>query len=81
MNDDSPVRGVAYNLLADVGDNPTPKSILLFEDICFTLRTSNGTFRTTFRNRFPDLDAIANQWIGKELRIYCTYPGSGPSRF
>lgn len=55
---------VAYNLL-DVGDHPTPEQIRLFEDICFTLRTSNGTFRTTFRNRFHDVDALAGQWIQK----------------
>jgi hypothetical protein len=46
---------VAYNLLR-VGENPTPEEIRTFEDICFTLRTSNGTFRTTFRNRFQDVD-------------------------
>src|SRR5580700_1011560 len=46
---------VAYNLL-QVGDNPSPEEIRVFEDISNTLRTSNGTFRTTFRNRFEDVD-------------------------
>jgi hypothetical protein len=47
---------VAYNLLR-IGDSPSEDRIKLFEDISFTLRTSNGTFRTTFRNRFHDVDA------------------------
>jgi hypothetical protein len=47
---------VAYNLLR-IGDSPSEDQIKLFEDISFTLRTSNGTFRTTFRNRFHDVDA------------------------
>ena len=53
---------VAYNLLR-VGENPTPEDIRVFEDISFTLRTSNGTFRTTFRNRFRDVDAASIGWI------------------
>ena len=47
---------VAYSLL-NVGENPTSQQIQMFEDICFTLRTSGGTFRTTFRNRLLDVDA------------------------
>lgn len=47
---------VAYNLLR-VGENPTEDQIRVFEDISVTLRTSNGTFRTSFRNRFQDVDA------------------------
>ena len=47
---------VAYNLLR-IGDNPSEDQIRLFEDISVTLRTSNGTFRTTFRNRFDDVDS------------------------
>lgn len=46
---------VAYNLLR-VGDNPSKEQISVFEDISVTLRTSNGTYRTTFRNRFKDVD-------------------------
>src|ERR1700733_5382553 len=53
---------VAYNLLR-VGENPTPEEVRVFEDICITLQTSNGTFRTTFRNRFLDVDAAATRWI------------------
>jgi hypothetical protein len=53
---------VAYSLL-DVGENPTEEQIRVFEDIGFTLRTSNGTFRTTFPNRFQDVDAAAMRWM------------------
>jgi hypothetical protein len=49
---------VAYNLL-DIGDHPSAEEIRVFEDVSFTLRTSNGTFRTSFRNRFRDVDAPA----------------------
>jgi hypothetical protein len=55
---------VAYNLLS-VGEQPGPEQIRIFEDVSFTLRTSNGTFRTTFRNRFEDVDRVALQWLGK----------------
>ncbi len=53
---------VAYNLL-DVGESPSEEQIRAFEDISFTLRTSNGTFRTTFRQRFQDVDAAAMKWM------------------
>lgn len=64
---------VAYNLL-DVGPNPTADDIQVFESLSFGLHTSNGTFRTTFRNRFTDLDAVAIGWIQRlfpviELRV------------
>ena len=49
---------VAYSLL-DVGDHPNEEQIRTFEDVSFTLRTSNGTFRTTFRNRFRDVNDAA----------------------
>jgi hypothetical protein len=55
---------VAYNLLS-VGEQPSAEQIRIFEDVSFTLRTSNGTFRTTFRNRFEDVDKVALQWLGK----------------
>jgi hypothetical protein len=55
---------VAYNLLS-VGEQPSTEQIRMFEDVSFTLRTSNGTFRTTFRNRFEDVDKVALQWLGK----------------
>ncbi len=55
---------VAYNLLS-VGEQPSPEQISIFEDVSFTLRTSNGTFRTTFRNRFEDVDKIALRWIAE----------------
>jgi hypothetical protein len=53
---------VAYNLL-DVGERPTEELIRVFEDVSFTLRTSNGTFRTSFRSRFRDVDAAAVRWM------------------
>jgi hypothetical protein len=49
---------VSYSLL-NIGENPTREQIQIFEDISFTLRTSNGTYRTTFRNRLRDVDATA----------------------
>ena len=49
---------VNYGLL-DVGEHPTAEQIRIFEDVSFTLRTSNGTFRTTFRHRFRDVDEAA----------------------
>jgi hypothetical protein len=55
---------VSYALL-DVGCNPTAEEIRAFEDISFTLRTASGTFRTTFRDRFRDVDAAAIDWLGK----------------
>jgi hypothetical protein len=64
---------VAYNLLR-VGENPSSEEIKLFEDLCITLRTSNGTFRTTFRDRFRDVDAESVRWI-KEL-----FPSETPIR-
>ena len=51
---------VAYTLL-NIGENPTSQQIQMFEDICFTLRTSDGTCRTTFRNRLLDVDAATIQ--------------------
>jgi hypothetical protein len=48
----------SYSLL-NIGENPTKEQIQIFEDISFTLRTSNGTCRTTFRNRLRDVDAAA----------------------
>lgn len=55
---------VAYNLL-DVGDDPSDDRIAMFEDICFRLRTSNGTFRTSFPQRFVDLDVAASRWMSE----------------
>ena len=49
---------VAYTLLR-VGEVPTADEIRVFEDICFTLRLANGTFRTTFRDRFADVDELS----------------------
>jgi hypothetical protein len=63
---------VAYNLL-QVGENPSEEEIRVFEDVSITLRTSNGTFRTTFRNRFADVDAaclrLMQQFFPAESRL------------
>jgi hypothetical protein len=55
---------VAYSLL-DVGNDPNDERILMFEDLCFRLRTSNGTFRTSFPQRFVDLDVAALRWMSE----------------
>src|SRR5258708_39744229 len=55
---------VAYNLL-DLGDNPSQEQVSVFEDISFTLQTSNGTFRTSYRNRFEDVDRKSIEIIGQ----------------
>lgn len=57
---------VAFRLLS-VGENPSREDIEVFEDINFTLRTSNGTCRTTFRHRLNDVDEAA---INILQRIY-----------
>jgi hypothetical protein len=73
---------VLYSLL-DVGQDPTEDQIAIFEDIGFTLRISNGTFRTTFRERFRDVDAAAIRWIKEffaedvELRVHDRAVSSG----
>jgi hypothetical protein len=65
---------VAYTLL-DVGIDPSDERISMFEDVCFRLRMSDGTFRTSFPQRFVDLDAAALCWMAElfapeaELRI------------
>ncbi len=53
---------VAFNLLL-TSSPPTAQEILDFEDISFTLRMGNGTFRTTFRHRFDDLNAAINELL------------------
>jgi len=55
---------VAYSLL-DVGSDPSEEQIAMFEDLCFRLRTSNGTFRTSFPQRFLDIDAAASRWMSE----------------
>jgi hypothetical protein len=57
---------VAYSLL-DVGSDPSPEDIRTFEDVCFTLRLSNGTFRTSFRNRFADLNEQVQELLPRHF--------------
>ena len=51
--------------LLDLGDQPAEEQVRIFEAICFRLRFSNGTFRTTFKNRFDDVNAAVLQWMRK----------------
>jgi hypothetical protein len=53
---------VSYTLL-NLGEHPTEEQIRIFEDISFTLRTSNGTYRTTFRHRLRDVDAATTDIV------------------
>lgn len=53
---------IAYNLLPSK-DNPTDEQVRIFEEITLRMRTSNGTFRTSFTRRFEDLDAVTLGWI------------------
>lgn len=55
---------VAYSLL-DVGSDPSEEQVAMFEDLCFRLRISNDTFRTSFPQRFVDLDAAALRWMSE----------------
>lgn len=47
---------VSYGLLK-IGDDPTEQEISRFEDISRIFCTSNGTRRTTCRQRMQDVDA------------------------
>jgi hypothetical protein len=58
---------VAYTLLR-TSDDPKPEEVRMFEDLCITLHTSNGTFRTTFRGRFKEVDAITLRWIRESFK-------------
>jgi hypothetical protein len=49
--------GVSYGLL-DLDESASEEQIRMFEDISFSFRTSNGTTRMTFRNRFRDVDLV-----------------------
>jgi hypothetical protein len=51
---------VSYGLL-NIGTDPTEDQVRTFEDISFTLQTSNGTYRTTFRNRLRNVDAATTE--------------------
>lgn len=59
--------GVSFNLL-EVSDHPTRAEIIRFEEISYSLRTSNGTTRTTFRNRMADVDEVATRLMQQHYR-------------
>ena len=51
--------------LLDMRDTAGTEEVRIFEAISRTLRTSNGTYRTTYPNRFKDLDRAASIQIGR----------------
>ena len=57
--------GISYALL-DIGENPTDEEVRAFEEINSLIQRPNGTFRTTFRHRFDDVD-LATTRILKAL--------------
>lgn len=57
---------VSFQLL-ETATPPGRQEILDFEDISFTLRMSNKTFRTTFRNRFDALNVEINGILGERF--------------
>jgi hypothetical protein len=57
-------RRISLKLL-EMGEHPKEEQVRLFDTICVSLQFSNGTYRTTFRNRFHDLDAKVLPWIRK----------------
>lgn len=59
--------GVSLNLL-EVSDRPTRDEILRFEEITFSLCTSNGTTRRTFRHRMVDVDEVAFRLLRQNYR-------------
>ncbi|MBI3210156.1 MAG: hypothetical protein HYZ37_14820 [Candidatus Solibacter usitatus] len=58
----STVRWVSYRLL-EAGIPPTEKEVAIFERLMFHIQLSGGVYRTTFANRFRDLDP----WINAAL--------------
>lgn len=52
--------GVSLNLL-EVGDPASAEEISRFEEITYSMRTSNGSTRTTFRHRLDDVDQTATR--------------------
>jgi hypothetical protein len=57
-------RRVSLKLL-EMGEHPKEEQVRLFDTICVSLQFSNGTYRTTFRKRFHDLDTKVLPWIRK----------------
>src|ERR1017187_2428380 len=60
-------RQYAYSLLR-IPAPPTPADIARFETVIRTVRLSSGIFRTTYRSRFCDLDAVTQRVLER------TYP-------
>jgi len=59
-NPSSATSEISYDLL-DVPDDAVEEEIRMFEAITLSLRTSNGTMRTTLSHRFQDVDRITCQ--------------------
>jgi hypothetical protein len=52
-----------YLGLLDVTEDPSEDEVRMFEQISLTFRTSNGTYRTSCRKRFQDVDSVSNRII------------------
>lgn len=63
---------ISYGLL-QIGENPTNEEICRFENISLVFRTSNGTRRTTFRQRMLDVDTttleLLRQWYPQDAEL------------
>ena len=77
---------VAFTLLR-VSEDPSEEEIRTFEDINFTLQTTNGIFRTTFRGRFAAVDAMVSKFLAErygeqeELRVEDRAASNGLTSF
>jgi len=61
---------ISYSLL-EVGEDATDEDIQRFEGVSSTLCTSNGTFRTTYRHRFRDVDVVTMRIAERFYRTDC----------
>jgi hypothetical protein len=57
-----------YLGLLDVAENPSEEEVRMFEQISLTFRTANGTYRTSFRNRFQDVDLVSSRIIRESFK-------------
>jgi hypothetical protein len=58
------IRQVSYSLLK-IADSPTPEDIFRFETVIQTVAFSSGITRTTYPNRFQDLDRVVETVLGR----------------
>jgi hypothetical protein len=57
---------ISYRLL-ETSIPPSDQEVLGFESIVYSLRLSNGVYRTTFPGRFADLDPILNRHLERHF--------------